>query len=215
MKALDLFCGAGGATKGLQQAGFKVHGIDIDPQPHYCGEQFTQADALKYGTYEWFRQFDFIWASPPCQRYSAGAGKAGTQQKHPHLIPRTRGLLQAMRVPFVIENIVPARVHLQQPLMLCGQQFGLGVFRHRLFEASFGFEVPPHPVHDGKIGDGRYITVTGHSGGYSNRDGWKNGGVADARKAMGIDWMTWREMAEAIPPAYSEFIVKKFLEYEA
>ncbi len=85
----------------------------------------------------------------------------------------------------------------------------------RLFEASFGFEVPAHGIHDGKIGDGRYITVTGHSGGYSNRDGWKNGGVADARKAMGIDWMTWREMAEAIPPAYSEYIAKKFLEYQA
>ncbi len=28
-RALDLFCGAGGATKGLQRAGFHVTGIDI------------------------------------------------------------------------------------------------------------------------------------------------------------------------------------------
>lgn len=213
-KALDLFCGAGGATRGLQRAGFTVHGIDIKRQPHYCGEQFTCGDALKYGTYEWFRQFDFVWASPPCQRYSTGAAKWKTSMNHPDLITRTRGVLQAMRVPFVIENIVPAKPHLQQPLMLCGQQFGLGVFRHRLFEASFGFEVPVHAPHIGKIGDGRFITVTGHSGGSSNRDGWKNGTLADGKRAMGIDWMTWAEMAEAIPPAYSEYIARKFLEYQ-
>ena len=214
MKALDLFCGAGGATRGLQMAGFKVHGIDINPQPHYCGEQFTLADALKFGTYEWFRQFDLVWASPPCQRYSAGAAKWGTSKNHPDLIARTRGLLQAMRVPFVIENIPPARSKMHQPLMLCGQYFGLGVFRHRLFEASFGFDVPPHENHVGRIGDGRFITVTGHSGGSSSRDGWHNGTVADARTAMGIDWMTWREMAESIPPAYSKYIADKFVEYE-
>jgi DNA (cytosine-5)-methyltransferase 1 len=31
-------------------------------------------------------------------------------------------------------------------------------------------------------------------------------------KAMGIDWMTKDELAEAIPPAYTEFIGKFLLE---
>jgi hypothetical protein len=32
-RCLDLFSGAGGATRGLQLAGFHVTGIDINPQP--------------------------------------------------------------------------------------------------------------------------------------------------------------------------------------
>jgi DNA (cytosine-5)-methyltransferase 1 len=52
--------------------------------------------------------------------------------------------------------------------------------------------------------------VTGHAGGSSKRDGWKNGGTAEWRKAMGIDWMTGNELAEAIPPAYSQYIGEQF-----
>jgi DNA (cytosine-5)-methyltransferase 1 len=55
--------------------------------------------------------------------------------------------------------------------------------------------------------------VTGHAGGSSKRDGWKAGGVAEWRMAMGIDWMTGDELAEAIPPAYSKYVAEQFLEY--
>jgi hypothetical protein len=34
---------------------------------------------------------------------------------------------------------------------------------------------------------------------------------ADARIAMGIDWMTRSELSQAIPPAYTEFIGKHLL----
>jgi DNA (cytosine-5)-methyltransferase 1 len=36
--------------------------------------------------------------------------------------------------------------------------------------------------------------------------------VDDGRKAMGIDWMTIAELCQAIPPAYSEWIGRRFLE---
>ena len=101
--------------------------------------------------------------------------------------------------------------HLIDPIMLCGTQFGLGVFRHRLFESSFKAIEPAHAKHVGKIGDGKYHTVTGHAGGSSKRDGWKNGGTDEWRIAMGIDWMTGNELAESIPPAYSEYIARQFL----
>ena len=191
---------------GLHRAGFDVIGVDISPQPRYPFE-FHLADAMEFS----LDGFDFIWASPPCQHYSAGAAKWGTQGNHPHLIPAIRERLILAGIPFCIENIVPAREWLHNPIMLCGTQFGLGVFRHRLFECSFLVSELIHEKHIGSIGDGKYHTVTGHAGGSSKRDGWKNGGVAEWRIAMGIDWMVGDELAESIPPAYSEYIARGFL----
>jgi len=50
--------------------------------------------------------------------------------------------------------------------------------------------------------------VYGHSGGSSKRDGIKFGGVQEWAYAMDIGWMTGAELAEAIPPAYTEYIGK-------
>ena len=64
MRALDLYCCAGGATRGLQQAGFHVTGIDHKPQCNYCGDVFVLADVLTYLATADLSGFDFIWASP-------------------------------------------------------------------------------------------------------------------------------------------------------
>ena len=58
-RLLDAFCGAGGCTKGYQSAGFYVVGVDIEPQPHYCGDEFYQGDAIEY-IREHGREFDVI-----------------------------------------------------------------------------------------------------------------------------------------------------------
>lgn len=194
---------------GLNQAGLEVTGVDLAPKSRYPFK-FIQGDALTVD----LSGYDFIWASPPCQRYSAGAARWKTSADHPDLIAKTRQRIKASGLPYVIENIPPARPLLINPVLLCGTMFGLGVFRHRLFESSFLVREVAHPRHSGKIGDGKYHTVTGHAGGSSVRDGWKGGSTDDWRTAMGIDWMTGNGLAEAIPPAYSNYLINEFLNSE-
>lgn len=207
MKALDLCCCAGGATKGLQRAGYHVTGVDINPQPRYCGDAFYQDDAMAWlrGERDALASFDLIWTSPPCQRYSAITKTAGTAAQHPDLIPEMRELLSDLDVPWIMENVEGSP--LRNPLMLCGTMFGLLVVRHRLFETSPALYFPPaacaHQRRVVKHGrrpdrDRHYAAVTGH---FSD--------ISFVREAMGIDWMCGSELAEAIPPAYSEFLARQ------
>lgn len=128
-RALDLFCGGGGATKGLQRAGFHVTGVDIKKQPRYCGDEFIQADAMEVP----LDGYGFIWASPPCEHWSQCTPKK-YRDNHDALIKATRERLLAQPAPFVIENVPSAAVELQRPLLLCGSMFGLRIRRHRFFE---------------------------------------------------------------------------------
>lgn len=215
MKMLDLFCGAGGAAAGYHQAGFEVVGVDIAPQPHFPFE-FIQCDweealATIPGAWERAGEKYVVHASPPCQRYSSMTKKWGRSERHPDLVGAVREALEALEVPFVIENVEGAP--LRDPVMLCGSMFDLGandgqIRRHRLFEVSPRLSVLLPPCSH----RGRAIAVYGHAGGSSKRDGLKFGGTDEWRKAMRIGWMTGKELAEAIPPVYTEFIGRKLLE---
>lgn len=220
-RILDLFCGAGGAAMGYHRAGFDVVGVDIRPQPHYPFE-FHQADALDVldcetqSGREWnWRRFDAIHASPPCQRYSTATKRNGTQGDHPDLIAETRLLLRATALPYVIENVVGAP--LINPVLVCGTRLGLAaggyrLRRHRIFETNWpiwplaaGFGCGCHgdvrPVLDVTGGDPTKKARADDGGGRPHKD------TADeARRIMGIDWMTKAELNEAIPPAYTELI---------
>lgn len=201
-RALDLFCGAGGSTKGLQMAGFHVTGVDIKLQPRYCGDAFIQGDALTIP----LDGYDFIWASPPCQAYTMAQNAAKNADAHPDLIPAVRDRLKQTSVPWAIENAVGAP--LINPVVLCGLAFGLKVKRHRLLESSMALLTPPCPSHNQD-----YYVIFGHE--VRNRRHGQTAGrknkIAEGRKAMGIEWMTRGELSEAIPPAYSEFIGRRIL----
>lgn len=143
---LDLFCGAGGAAKGYQQAGFYVIGVDIEPQPHYCGDEFCQVGALQVlRNYEYWRQeYVAIHASPPCQAFTAYRRTGEVKQGHPNFIGAVRPLLQATGLPYVIENVPGAP--LEDPTILCGSMFKqlVDIRRHRLFETNWPLD-PPGP----------------------------------------------------------------------
>ncbi len=199
---LDLFCKAGGATKGYQNAGFYVVGVDKDPQPHYCGDEFIQADALTVSL-EGYAAFH---ASPPCQ-FASTATAMEYRGNHPNLIPDTRELLIATGKPYVIENVENARSHLINPIKLCGTMFGLPIKRHRYFEVYPEFFVLQTPCnHRVKI-----IYVTGSTGSSKAKFPRKDATVKQKRDAMQTPWMVNDELDEAIPPAYTEFIGKHLL----
>jgi DNA (cytosine-5)-methyltransferase 1 len=208
MKLLDLYCKAGGASMGYQQAGFEVTGIDIKKQKRYPFE-FIQADALEVmKDLDYLRSFDVITASPPCQTHSITQHLRNAQGKSTDkidLIPQTREALVSSGKPYVIENVKGAP--LIDPIQLCGSSFGLKVRRHRIFESNLELV---GSVCDHKA-QGRPVGVYG-----SMRDEIPKGGrtatsIEEARGAMGINWMLWGDLVEAIPPVYTEFIGKQLM----
>lgn len=220
---LDLFCGAGGCAVGYHRAGFDVVGVDHKPQPRYPFE-FDQGDAILklrhlldsgfvYPNGRPLRLEDFaaIHASPPCQAYTVGRKIHDSGGRHADLVHECRQLLERTGLPWVIENVPGAP--LKTPVILCGTMFGLQVLRHRLFESSVVLLVPPHQKHPkGNLTNACHGYSTGDTGFVCVAG---NNFVREAgAKAMGIDWMTRREeLAQAIPPAYCEFIGKQLIRH--
>jgi DNA (cytosine-5)-methyltransferase 1 len=220
MRVLDLFCKGGGCSVGYHRAGFEVEGVDIELQPHYPFK-FQQMDALEFLDTQDLSRFDLIHASPPCQKFSQlqylGAARNGSYKEHVDLVQPIRERLKRIGKPYVIENVVGAP--LLNSVVLCGSMFGLKVYRHRCFETSMFLWAPEHVPHDDKtpsagqgISPKGFISVCGTGGvrGFN-----KDRPVLDYWKmAMGIDWMDRAELAQAIPPAYTEWIGQQILSRE-
>lgn len=215
-RLLDLFCGAGWASMGYYRAGFDVVGVDIVPQPHYPFE-FHRADALQFP----LDGFDAIHASPPCQSYSVAVTSRSSRwvptlgKDEPALIAPIRARLAATGVPYVIENVAGATREMEFPLLLCGTMFGLPIPRHRRFETvPMILMAPGHPDCRGvakryaaqRGWDHRDMTVTGK--------GRRAGTLQRWQEVMGIDWqMTQHQLAEAIPPVYTEYIGSELMAF--
>lgn len=202
---LDAFCGAGGAGMGYWQVGFDVTGVDIAPQPRYPFD-FYQGDAIEFIKTHGYK-FDAIHASPPCQYHSNL--NAYNQCDYPDLIPDTRIALKELEVPWVIENVPQAP--LINPITVCGQELGLLMYRPRKFESPVPIlEIPCTPhiklcARNGYLPTAKKPYMSIHGGKHSKA--WQK----KASECMGTPWMcTIREVCEAIPPAYTEY-VERFL----
>lgn len=171
----------------------------------------------------YLREFDFIWASPPCQKHTAMKTMHNARYHDCHIDP-LREKLEASNVPYAIENVPLAP--LRNPVLLCWTMFGdsgdmdpgtLEMYhleRHRHIEASFNFYAP-------ECGCCHRWNCLGIYGGHvrdrRRRPGSKSRGIADppvalAHRLMGINWMTLKELSEAIPPVYSQWTSQIWME---
>lgn len=185
---------------GYSQAGFKMIGVDIEPQPNYPFE-FVQVNALDIlRDTEFLEEFDFIHASPPCQAYSRVSLQHREKGKiYPDLLQPVRELLIESGKPYVIENVQNAP--LINPVVLDGPMFGLKVLRRRIFESNVMIPQPRRVKAVGTVKNGDYVTCVGNGCDGINR-------ISVWRGAMGINWMTKKELTQAIPPAYTRYIGK-------
>jgi DNA (cytosine-5)-methyltransferase 1 len=180
-----------------------VVGVDLNPKmlAKYPGFR-VQHDAVEfirlYG-----HLFDVIWASPPCQDYSLTARI--NESGFPRLIGPTREALAAVGVPYVIENVVGAREEMNVHLELCGQDFGLHTYRHRLFEMGnwyfFGLEIE-HSEHvhqtvkmGRKLEEGDFYHAVGN---FQQVD--------YVRRDLNLPWMNRDGLRECSPRQYAQYI---------
>lgn len=225
VKVLDLYCCAGGASSGFVQAGCTVVGVDIEPRKNYPFE-FVQSDAIEYVLKHGY-EFDYIHASPPCQKYSCSTAVHKSRgSEYPDLVAATRDALERVGKPYDIENVISAPV--RRDIILRGEMFGLKVIRKRVFELGNWFAFA-----NGLGGDTTNSVKGGSAVCIYGSASWKNTGsmnlprasyIPEWRKrtiretwayAMGIDhYMSDREIAEAIPPAYTKYIIELFMQYQ-
>lgn len=221
-KGLDLCSCAGGASMGFHNAGYDMYGSDIAPQKNYPfafhqGDAIAVLTALNLGLSVAFthkdgrvehlfkHDFAFIHISPPCQRFTQMAAcRPGLADTYPDLVGPARELLDQIGLPYIIENVPGSPV--RPDVTLCGHMFGLALYRHRIFESNVPLTQPdhvPHTLPASKAGHWRPGTIMSVSGHVSP--------IAMAREVMGIDWTTRHELAESIPPAYTEELGRQML----
>lgn len=202
---------------GLHRAGLDVTCVDINPQPRNPF-RFIQGDALEFD----LTGYDFVWASPPCQHYTA-LNTMTNRRPHPDLVGAVREKLKASGIPYAIENVFGAPLIF--PTLLCGSFFGLEsngfqLRRHRYFETSFPMLNGHHCDHNDRTMGiyGQKVRDIAQEKRHYAKDKETRGAPVGVvlpqqwgREAMGIDWMNMQELSEAIPPAYSEYIARRFL----
>lgn len=204
LKCLDGYCCGGGAGDGQEAAGFEVTGVDREEQPE--NPRLVLVTSFLDLTVEFLQRFDLIWASPPCQLFTAYKRRPNHVKDALNLIPDTRELLIASRRPYIIENVEQARSELRNPIMLCGSMFGLQVRRHRLFECSFSVPPPPPCAHPkearfpGATNRGKNSRATVEVGVYRIP-------LETQRRAMGVTRpVSLGKLSQMVPPAYAEWL---------
>jgi len=189
MKALDLFAGMGGASLGLEWAGFDVDAVEFDygaseMHRHVCSGEVFQADISQLHPQNW-TGYDLMWASPPCQPFSQAGLRKGFADPRAHLIFEVPRWAHIIRPRYIICEQVKAALpwweafaedlnHLGYNTwtgLLHSEEFGVPQTRTRAFllarlDGQIGAPTPTHrryhtrAPHDRPTLDGRLPYVT-------------------------------------------------------
>lgn len=199
---LDAYCCQGAMSSGYADAGFYVVGVDLDEKalkryPFACFRENAVYFIRTFG-----HLFDFISASPPCQDYSLT--QRIVSNDFPRLIGPTREALEASGKPWVIENVVGAGDEMRVDALLCGQEFGLHTYRHRIFEFGnwSGVQAPTHHKHEHptvkmgrKLEEGDFYHAVGN---FQQVD--------YVRRDLNLPWMNRDGLRECAPRQYAQYI---------
>ena len=120
-----MYAGIGGNRK--LWSGHEVTAVEFDPaiakiyQDHFPQDTVVVADAHQY-LLEHYKEFDFIWSSPPCQSHSSFRHNIcvrfrGTQAKYPDmsLYEEIVFLKHYATCKWVVENVKPYYGYLIEP----------------------------------------------------------------------------------------------------
>jgi len=174
LSAIDFFCGAGGASTGLKQAGFEVIlGVELGVDPkrktktwrdpartyHANVGEVVQMDIRDINPSR-LPPADLDWFSPPCQEISNArwASKKGPTYDL-SLVDRSREIVKAHKPRFyVIENVPPLKKFYKGVQLLNAAWCGVPQNRIRAFICNFSLDWrskrKPH----------NFPTVLGHDG---------------------------------------------------
>lgn len=234
LRALDLFAGEGGVTKGLQRAGFHVTAVDNDPARLRLnpGDVVIEADAMEY-LVQHGHDYDYVHASPTCTGYCRGTSAVADRlSRYPRLIGAVRELLTHPEVlppgtPWTLENVEDAKRELTAPVMLCWTMFRrpgavidddgtpLWMRRHRLFDSNVplmsagGCDHPTGMQCAGAYGGARrdkHEAKDVRHGGYVPS-------LTVMRRLLDTPWMSEKGCQLSIPPAYAEYVAEQVSAY--
>lgn len=118
VKAIDLFCGVGGLTRGLEEAGIDVKiGVDIDPACKYPYEENNAAAFLKKSVADLTADdladgvrgasYTLLAGCAPCQPFSTYQQKLGPSDERWNLLSHFGRLVEELKPDLVTMENVP------------------------------------------------------------------------------------------------------------
>ncbi|MHA1840461.1 MAG: DNA cytosine methyltransferase [Candidatus Heimdallarchaeota archaeon] len=151
LKVLNLYAGIGGNRKLWPDDEIEVTAIDNNPeiakiyQDFFPNDKIIVADAHQY-LLEHFKEFDFIWSSPPCPSHSVirrmNVDIGGTKPIYPdmQLYEEIIFLIHFCKCKWVVENVISYYEPLIKPQVINRHYFWSNFFIGKIILPSANIE---------------------------------------------------------------------------